>query len=340
MFVEILKKLINFENLTKAEIDEVMTDMLEGKLLDSQVAAFLVALRMKGETVEEIVNSVYMLKSKGEKLNLNSKNAIDIVGTGGDGSNTFNITTASAFVVSSGGVNVAKHGARAASSTSGSADVLEALGANIMLNPKQNEEILEELGICFMFAPKFNPLMKNAIKPRKEIKIRTIFNCLGPLINPANTDMQLIGVYDKKLVLLMAKVMAKLGIKNGMTVFGEGGLDEASVVSKTHWAKIKEGKITEGVFSPEEFGIKRASFEELKGGTLEDNAEIIKNIFKGKIQGAKKDVILLNSALAFLIANKVNTIEEGILLADDIIKSGAAYEKLLKFVRKTNEYIG
>ena len=281
MIIEALRKLISRQDLEREEIKTIMNEMMEGKMPSSQISAFLIALRMKGETIDEITSAVEVLKEKAKKLYLN-KDVIDIVGTGGDRSNTFNISTAASFVVASGGVPVAKHGNRSASSKSGAADILEVLGANIDLDCHQNKIILDKLNICFMFAAKYNPLIKNVLQVRREIKVRTIFNALGPLINPSNAKMQLIGVYDKSLVVPIAHVMANLGVKSGMTLFGECGLDEASVVGKTFYARIKDNSVTTGEFTPEEFGIKPCGLEDISGGEPEENAEIMKNIFLGK----------------------------------------------------------
>ena len=337
MIIKVLKKLIKKENLSENEISSIMKEIMEGGLTDAQTSAFLTALRMKGETIEEITSCVKLLQEKAIKLNID-KDIIDIVGTGGDGANTFNISTATAFVVASSGVAVAKHGNRAASSKSGSTDVLEALGAYIYLNADENKEILDKTNICFMHAPIYNPTLKNALKVRSEIKIRTIFNMLGPLINPSCAKKQLIGVYDKNLVEPTAHVMANLGIKNGMTVFGECGLDEASIEGKTFYAEIKDGNIKTGEFSPLDFNIKEASLDEIKGGSPYENAEIIKGIFQNKIQGAKKDVVVLNAALAFYIAGKTNSIKDGIDFAQSLIENGSAENKLNEFIETTKRY--
>ena len=290
MIIEALRKLISRQDLEREEIKTIMNEMMEGKMPSSQISAFLIALRMKGETIDEITSAVEVLKEKAKKLYLN-KDVIDIVGTGGDRSNTFNISTAASFVVASGGVPVAKHGNRSASSKSGAADILEVLGANIDLDCHQNKIILDKLNICFMFAAKYNPLIKNVLQVRREIKVRTIFNALGPLINPSNAKMQLIGVYDKSLVVPIAHVMTNLGVKSGMTLFGECGLDEASVVGKTFYARIKDNSVTTGEFTPEEFGIKPCGLEDISGGEPEENAEIMKNIFLGKESVERKNVV-------------------------------------------------
>ena len=334
MIIEALRKLISRQDLEREEIKTIMNEMMEGKMPSSQISAFLIALRMKGETIDEITSAVEVLKEKAKKLYLN-KDVIDIVGTGGDRSNTFNISTAASFVVASGGVPVAKHGNRSASSKSGAADILEVLGANIDLDCHQNKIILDKLNICFMFAAKYNPLIKNVLQVRREIKVRTIFNALGPLINPSNAKMQLIGVYDKSLVVPIAHVMANLGVKSGMTLFGECGLDEASVVGKTFYARIKDNSVTTGEFTPEEFGIKPCGLEDISGGELEENAEIMKNIFLGKESVERKNVVCLNAACAFLIADKVKSLKEGFEFAKSIIDKKEAYGLLMNFIEMT-----
>ena len=334
MIIEALRKLISRQDLEREEIKTIMNEMMEGKMPSSQISAFLIALRMKGETIDEITSAVEVLKEKAKKLYLN-KDVIDIVGTGGDRSNTFNISTAASFVVASGGVPVAKHGNRSASSKSGAADILEVLGANIDLDCHQNKIILDKLNICFMFAAKYNPLIKNVLQVRREIKVRTIFNALGPLINPSNAKMQLIGVYDKSLVVPIAHVMANLGVKSGMTLFGECGLDEASVVGKTFYARIKDNSVTTGEFTPEEFGIKPCRLEDISGGEPEENAEIMKNIFLGKESVERKNVVCLNAACAFLIADKVKSLKEGFEFAKSIIDKKEAYGLLMNFIEMT-----
>ena len=334
MITDIIKKLAEKKDLTDFEMKAVMEKITEGKIMPSQAGAFLMGLRMKGETIDEITSAVEVLKEKAKKLYLN-KDVIDIVGTGGDRSNTFNISTAASFVVASGGVPVAKHGNRSASSKSGAADILEVLGANIDLDCHQNKIILDKLNICFMFAAKYNPLIKNVLQVRREIKVRTIFNALGPLINPSNAKMQLIGVYDKSLVVPIAHVMANLGVKSGMTLFGECGLDEASVVGKTFYARIKDNSVTTGEFTPEEFGIKPCGLEDISGGEPEENAEIMKNIFLGKESVERKNVVCLNAACAFLIADKVKSLKEGFEFAKSIIDKKEAYGLLMNFIEMT-----
>ena len=334
MITDIIKKLAEKKDLTGVEIKSVMNEITEGTIKHSQAGAFLVALRMKGETIDEITSAVEVLKEKAVKFQTD-KNAIDIIGTGGDSAGTFNISTAAAFVVAAGGVYVTKHGNKSFSSKSGAANLLDIMGANINLDSDQNKQILDKLNICFLFASKYNPLMKNVFPIRSEIKVRTIFNALGPLINPSNAKMQLIGVYDKNLVVPIAHVMANLGIKSGMTLFGECGLDEASVVGKTFYAKIKDNSVTTGEFTPEEFGIKPCRLEDISGGEPEENAEIMKNIFLGKESINRKNVVCLNAACAFLIADRVKSLKEGFDLAKEIIDKKDAYNLLIKFIEAT-----
>lgn len=334
MIADILKKLVLKENLTENEITACFNEIMEGRTTSAQTACFLTALRMKGETIDEITACVKLLKSKAKKLDID-KNVIDIVGTGGDGASTFNISTAAAFITAAGGVPVAKHGNRAASSKSGSADVLEKLGVNINLTPEENKKILDKTGICFMFAPLYNPALRNVLSIRSEIKIRTIFNALGPLINPSNAKMQIIGVYDKNLVEPVSYVMLNLGIKRGMVLFGADGIDEASISGITYYAEIKDNKITTGTFLPTDFNLKQAPISEVKGGEPDENALIMKNIFTNKIKGAKKDILCLNAGIGFYIAGKTSSIKEGVELADNLIKNNTAYNKLKEFIEET-----
>ena len=334
MITDIIKKLAEKKDLTDFEMKAVMEKITEGKIMPSQAGAFLMGLRMKGETIDEITSAVEVLKEKAVQFSTD-KNAIDIIGTGGDNAGTFNVSTSAAFIVASGGVPVTKHGNRSLTSKSGAADVLEILGADINLDSNQNKKILDKLNICFLFASKYNPLMKNILPVRKDLKVRTIFNALGPLINPSNAKMQLIGVYDKSLVVPIAHVMANLGVKSGMTLFGECGLDEASVVGKTFYARIKDNSVTTGEFTPEEFGIKPCGLEDISGGEPEENAEIMKNIFLGKESVERKNVVCLNAACAFLIADKVKSLKEGFEFAKSIIDKKEAYGLLMNFIEMT-----
>lgn len=337
MIKEAIHKLVLGQNLETEETEKVMSEIMSGKATNAQISAFLIALRIKGETVEEITACAKVMRDMAVKLNTNG-DVLEIVGTGGDEVGTFNISTTSAFVISAGGVTVAKHGNRSVSSKSGAADVLENLGAKITITPEQNEQVLPECGFAFMFAPGYHSSMKYAAPVRREIGIRTIFNVLGPLTNPAFASMQLMGVYDDSLVRPMAKVLKNLGIKSGMVVCGEHKLDEATVTGDNFVCEIKNGEIKEYTINPEALGFKKASLEDIIGGTPAENAQITRDILSGKITDAKRDIVILNSALCFYIAEKVKTIEDGIKFAAEIIDSGRANKQLEKYVSLTNKY--
>ena len=262
---------------------------------------------------------------------------LEIVGTGGDGSNSFNISTTASLVIAAGGVPVAKHGNRAASSKSGAADVLEALGVKITIPPEKSQEFLEKIGICFLFAQNYHIAMKYVAPIRKELGIRTVFNILGPLSNPAGANMELMGVYDEALVEPLAQVMANLGVTRGMVVFGQDSLDEISMSAPTSVCEIKDGKFTSYVLTPEQFGYERCTKEELQGGTPQENAEITKAILEGKETGAKRHAVCLNAGAALYIAGKAASIEAGVKMAEQLIDSGAALKKLEEFIQKSNQ---
>ena len=262
---------------------------------------------------------------------------LEIVGTGGDGSNSFNISTTASLVIAAGGVPVAKHGNRAASSKSGAADVLEALGVKITIPPEKSQELLEKIGICFLFAQNYHIAMKYVAPIRKELGIRTVFNILGPLSNPAGANMELMGVYDEALVEPLAQVMANLGVTRGMVVFGQDSLDEISMSAPTSVCEIKDGKFTSYVLTPEQFGYERCTKEELQGGTPQENAEITKAILEGKETGAKRHAVCLNAGAAHYIAGKAASIEAGVKMAEQLIDSGAALKKLEEFIEKSNQ---
>lgn len=337
MIVEALKILSNGKDLDFSLMKNVMTEITEGKVTDIQLAAFLTALKVKGETTDEITAAAQIMKEKCLKTDLECTNTLDIVGTGGDMSNTFNISTTCAFVLAAGGVPVAKHGNRALTSKSGSVDVLEALGINVNKTTEQEKEIFKSLNLCFMFAKNHHPAMKYASNVRKELKFRTLFNILGPLTNPACAKSQLFGVFDEKLVHNLAVVISRLGVNNVLVVHGKDGLDEASVSDETVITEYLNGKMKDYTIKPEDFCIKRADKSELVGGNADDNALIIKNIFRGKETGAKKDIVILNSGLAFYTFGKTKSIQSGIELADNIIKSGLAADKLEKYIKISNE---
>ena len=336
MIRQAIIKLSNKQNLTYDEASQVMNEMMSGETTQVQIAAFLTALAMKGETIEEITGCAAAMRAKGVRL-LHNVEALEIVGTGGDQSNSFNISTTSAIVIAAGGVPVAKHGNRAASSKSGAADCLEALGVNIMITPGQSTKLLESIGICFLFAQNYHASMKYVAPVRKELGIRTVFNLLGPLSNPAGATMELMGVYDEALVEPLAQVMANLGVTRGMVVFGQDSLDEISMSAPTSVCEIKDGKFTSYVLTPEQFGYERCTKEELQGGTPQENAEITKAILEGKETGAKRHAVCLNAGAALYIAGKAASIEAGVKMAEQLIDSGAALKKLEEFIQKSNQ---
>lgn len=335
MFNKHLDKVVSREDLTLAEMEEAMTMVMEGKTTDSQLAGFLVGLRMKGETIDEITGAASVMRKKAAEVKTEARDLIDSCGTGGDEKGTFNISTTTALVMAAGGLNVAKHGNRSVSSKSGSADLLEALGVKIDLSPDAAGRCLDQVGISFLFAPYFHQAMKYAIGPRKELGLRTIFNILGPLTNPAKADYQVLGVYKEELVMPLAQVLKNLGLKSAMVVHGAGGIDELSLAGVNKTAYLKEGVVKEFNFSPDEAGLESASVKEILGGRPEENKEITLDILKGK-KGPKRDVILLNSAAAFLVEGKVNDLKDGVKLAAELIDSGQAMQKLEELINCSN----
>ena len=336
MIRESIIKLSKKQNLTYQEAEEVMDEIMSGKATPVQMSAYLTALALKGETIDEITASAAGMRAHCIKL-LHDMDVLEIVGTGGDGSNSFNISTTASLVIAAGGVPVAKHGNRAASSKSGAADVLEALGVKITIPPEKSQELLKKIGICFLFAQNYHIAMKYVAPIRKELGIRTVFNILGPLSNPAGANMELMGVYDEALVEPLAQVMANLGVTRGMVVFGQDSLDEISMSAPTSVCEIKDGKFTSYVLTPEQFGYERCTKEELQGGTPQENAEITKAILEGKETGAKRHAVCLNAGAALYIAGKADSIEAGVKLAEQLIDSGAALKKLEEFIQKSNQ---
>ena len=330
MIREAIAKLSKKENLTYEEAKGVMEEMMDGTATQAQMGGFLMALSMQGETIEEITAFANVMRDKGIKIQP-EREVIDIVGTGGDQVGTFNISTTSAFIVAAGGVPVAKHGNRSVSSRSGAADVLEKLGIQVALSAQQNEEVLNKTGICFMFAPVYHSSMKYAAPVRKELGVRTVFNILGPLSNPAGATMQLLGVYDKKLAEPLAQVLANLGVTRGVAVCGEDGLDELTLTGETDVYEIRFGKITSYPISPEQFGLTRCPLEELIGGTPEENAQITMDILTGKEIGAKRDVVLMNAGMSLYLGLDGITLADGIEMARDLITSGKALAKYEEF---------
>ena len=336
MIKEAIIKLSKKQDLAYAEAEAVMDEIMSGQATPVQMSAYLTALALKGETIDEITASAAGMRAHCIKL-LHNLDVLEIVGTGGDGSNSFNISTTSSLVIAAGGVPVAKHGNRAASSKSGAADVLEALGVKITLTPERSAEILKKINICFLFAQNYHIAMKYVAPIRKELGIRTVFNILGPLSNPAGANMELMGVYDQSLVEPLAQVMANLGVNRGMVVYGQDSLDEISMCAPTSVCEIRDGKFTSYEITPEQFGYERCEKGALTGGTPAENAEITKAILKGEEKGPKRQAVCLNAGAAFYIAGKAASIEEGVKLAESLIDSGAALKKLEEFVEETNK---
>ena len=336
MIKEAIIKLSKKQDLAYAEAEAVMDEIMSGQATPVQMSAYLTALALKGETIDEITASAAGMRAHCIKL-LHNLDVLEIVGTGGDGSNSFNISTTSSLVIAAGGVPVAKHGNRAASSKSGAADVLEALGMKITLTPERSAEILKKINICFLFAQNYHIAMKYVAPIRKELGIRTVFNILGPLSNPAGANMELMGVYDQSLVEPLAQVMANLGVNRGMVVYGQDSLDEISMCAPTSVCEIRDGKFTSYEITPEQFGYERCEKGALTGGTPAENAEITKAILKGEEKGPKRQAVCLNAGAALYIAGKAASIEEGVKLAESLIDSGAALKKLGEFVEETNK---
>lgn len=330
MIKEAIIKLSKKENLIYTEAEEVMNEIMEGKASDVQKSAYLTALSMKGETIDEITASAAGMRAHCIKL-LHDMDVLEIVGTGGDGANSFNISTTSSLVIAAAGIPVAKHGNRAASSKSGAADVLEALGVKIDVAPERSTQLLKDIQICFLFAQNYHIAMKYVGPIRKELGIRTVFNILGPLSNPAGANMELMGVYDQSLVEPLAQVMANLGVVRGMVVYGQDKLDEISMCAATSVCEIKDGKFISYEITPEQFGYERCEKGALTGGTPEENAKITMEILSGADKGPKRQSVCLNAGAAIYIAGKADTIEAGIRKAEQIIDEGLALKKLEQF---------
>jgi anthranilate phosphoribosyltransferase len=318
------------ENLGYECAEEVIHEIMEGKASEIQMAAYLTAMSVKGETIDEITASAAGMRKHCIRI-LHELDALEIVGTGGDRSNSFNISTTSALVISAAGIPVAKHGNRAASSKSGSADVLESLGVDISIPPERSLHLLKTINLCFLFAQNYHISMKYVAPVRRELGIRTIFNILGPLVNPAGANMELLGVYDPDYIEPMAKVLINLGVKSGMVVYGQDGLDEISLSSPTNVCEFRNGEFKSYTMEPEQFGFERCKKEELEGGTPAENAQITRKILSGA-KGPKRDAVLLNSAAAIHIARPELSIKEGINIAAGIIDSGKAMTQLEQFI--------
>ncbi|MBU0615078.1 MAG: anthranilate phosphoribosyltransferase [Nanoarchaeota archaeon] len=336
MIQEAIQMLIDGKDLAQEQAEAVMNQIMSGEATDAQIAGFLVSLRIKGEKIPEITACAKVMRQKAAKIKpKNHSKLVDIVGTGGDKTGTFNISTAAAIVVAGAGVPVAKHGNKSVSSRSGSADVLAELGVKIDLEPKQVERCISKIGIGYMFAPKFHGAMKYAIGPRKELAVRTIFNVLGPLTNPAEAPFELMGVFDPKLTEPMAEVLGNLGCRHALVVNGSG-LDEATITGPTKISEFIQGHIRTYEIKPEDFGIKRAALDKIKGADPKENKKIIMSILEGKEKGPKRDVVVLNAALGIFAAEIVNDIKDGIKMAERSIDSGNALKKLKELVEFTN----
>ena len=335
MIKEAIKKISEGSNLTKEEAIEVMNEIMSGNTTQSQTAAFLTALHIKGETVDEIAACAYGMRSHATALNKDGMDVLEIVGTGGDGSNTFNISTLSAIVVSAAGIPVAKHGNRAASSKCGTADCLEALGVKIDIAPAKSAQLLKDIDICFLFAQKYHTAMRFVGGVRKEMGIRTLFNILGPLANPAGASMQLLGVYSEDLVEPLAHVLHNLGVKRAMVVYGTDSIDEISLSAPTKVCEFRNGSFKSYEITPEQFGFTRCDKADLVGGNPDENAKIALDILDNT-QGPKLDAVLLNAGAAIYLASDNITMQEAINKAKVIIESGSAKKQLETFIEKSN----
>ena len=335
MIKEAIAQLVKREDLTSEVMEQVMEEIMTGEATDAQKASFLTALSMKGETIDEITSAAKVLRSHCERF-LNDMDVLEIVGTGGDGSNTINISTLSLVVVSAAGIPVAKHGNRAASSKCGTADCLEALGVKIDCAPARSAQILKDINLCFLFAQKYHPAMRFVGAVRKEMGIRTLFNVLGPLANPAGATMQLFGVYSEELVEPLAHVLRNLGVKRAMVVYGRDSMDEISLSAETKVCEFKNDEFKSYVIKPEDLGLTRCNKEDLVGGTPQENAAIVNDILGGA-KGPKTDVVLLNAGAAIYLASDGITLKDGIEKAREIIVSGKAKKQLKEFIEETNK---
>jgi len=330
-----IQKVIEKENLSANEMTDVMQLIMTGQATPAQIGGFLIGLRMKGETVDEITSAAAVMRSLATPVNIQADHLVDIVGTGGDGSSTFNISTASCFVVAAAGGHVAKHGNRSISSKSGAADILEAAGVNLSASPAIIKTCVEELGVGFMFAQMHHSAMKHAIGPRKEMGVRTIFNLLGPLTNPAGAPNLLLGVYAREWVRPLADVLQKLGNHHVMVVNADDGLDEISIAAPTFVAELKDGKVTEYTISPEDFGLQTQSLDNVRVADATESLAMVQSVFENK-EGTARDIVALNAGAAIYVAGLVDSHQAGINKALEVIASGQANEKLAALVTKTN----
>ena len=335
MIKEAIVSLSKKQDLSYETAEAVMNEIMTGEASPVQMSAYLTALSLKGETTDEITASAFGMRSHCVRL-LHDVDALEIVGTGGDHANTFNISTAAAIITAAAGIPVAKHGNRSASSKCGAADVLETLGVNINISPEKSAELLKNIGICFMFAQNYHIAMKFVAPIRRELGIRTVFNIIGPLTNPAGAKMELMGVYDRAMVEPLAQVMCNLGVKSAMVVHGEDGLDEVSLSAPTFACEVKDGWVRSYTLTPEQFGLQRCKKEDLQGGEPTENAEIMKALLNG-VKGPKRDAAVLNAAAAMFITGRYDSIAAAVDVANEVIDSGKALQKLESFIRYSNE---
>lgn len=339
MIKEAIVKIVSKEDLTYDEAYSVINEIMSGNTTQTQNAAFLAALSTKStkaETIPEIAGCAAAMRAHSQKVDCGNLEVLDLVGTGGDGSNSFNISTTSAIIVASGGVKVAKHGNRAASSKSGTADCFEALGVNINQSPQKCVELLNKVGLCFIFAQNYHSSMKYVGTLRRELGFRTVFNILGPLTNPASPSMQVLGVYDEHLLTPLANVLMSLGVGRGMVVYGKDKLDEISLSSETAICEFKDGWYKSYTIKPEDFGLKRCQKSDLLGGDAKENAQITRSILSGE-EGHRKNVVLLNAGAALYVGGKATSLKDGIDLANELIKSKKALKTLDELVKLSNE---
>ena len=336
MIKDAIAKLADRMSLTEKEAEEAMGEIMDGAAKPAQIAAYLMGLRLKGETVDEIAGSVRAMRARAVRIPVGDPNVVDTCGTGGDGAHTFNISTTTAFVVAGAGLTVAKHGNTAVSSKSGSADLLSALGVNIALPTERVADCVNDIGIGFLFAPLYHGAMKHCAGPRHEMGIRTMLNILGPLTNPAGATIQVVGVFDRKLTELVGKVLVQLGSRHCFVVHGMDGLDEISLTDRTMVSEGKQGVLSSYVLDPQEFGLARVRLKDLAGGHPPENAQITRDILQGR-KGPKRDVVCLNAAPALVAGGKATSLQEGFRLAAQSIDSGAAADKLERLVAYTNK---
>ncbi len=335
MIKEVIKKVAEKKDLDRKEMMVCMDEIMSGQATPAQIGSFITALRLKGETIEEITGAAMVMREKATRIEVDGVRLVDTCGTGGSGKDVFNVSTASAFVVSGAGLKVAKHGNRGVSSLCGSADVIKALGVNIDVKPAKVKECIEKVGIGFLFAPLFHGAMKHAIGPRREIGIRTIFNILGPLTNPAGADCQVLGVYRQELTELLANALKNMGTKKAFVVHGRDGLDEITITDRTRVSELNNDRVRTYNVRPQDFGVKTAKLADIKGGSVGDNVNIINEILAGR-KGPKQDIVLVNASAALVAGGLAPNFKRGVEIARVSIESGKAKEKLDQLVKFTN----